>query len=403
MIRRNQGGKAALYILYLIIGCIIGAVIGGQTIRMLYSRGVAAPEKQAANQQTAGSSATPVPPDNDALFSRRNAIVRATEQVSSCVVGVVVTQMQVVRNPYYFGDFFDLFFEPNLIARPVESMGSGIIISADGLILTNFHVVDGAQKLFVDLPAGKEVEGTIIGMDPATDLALIRIAGDGHPVAKLGNSDSLLIGEWSIAIGNPFGFLINDAHPSVTVGVISAINRNFAPSEGTVYQNMIQTDAAINPGNSGGPLVNAAGEVIGINTFIFTSNKSSKGSIGIGFAIPINRAKRVVRELVAYGKRRPIWTGIFGSNLDRSVAMALGYDRTWGVVITDLAKNSPGDVAGLAAGDIIVRMDNTRIYSMADFEGLWADCYVGDVVEVHYVRKGKELRTSMLLKAMPVR
>jgi serine protease Do len=247
------------------------------------------------------------------------------------------------------------------------------------------------------------VEGVIVGADTATDLALVRIAGNGYPVAKLGNSDSLLIGEWSIAIGNPFGFLINDAHPSVTVGVISAVNRNFAPSEGTVYQNMIQTDAAINPGNSGGPLVNAAGEVIGINAFIFTSNKSNKGSIGIGFAIPINRAKRVVEELVTYGMRRPIWTGIYGDNLNRSVAMALGYDRTWGVVITGIAKNSPGDVAGLAAGDIIVRMDNTRIYSMADFEGLWADCYVGDVVDVHYVRKGKDLRTSMLLKAMPER
>ncbi|HEX7510900.1 MAG TPA: PDZ domain-containing protein, partial [Chitinivibrionales bacterium] len=208
---------------------------------------------------------------------------------------------------------------------------------------------------------------------------------------------SLLIGEWAIAIGNPFGFFINDAHPTVTVGVISAVNRNFAPSEGVYYQGMIQTDAAINQGNSGGPLVDASGEVIGINTFIFTGSDSYRGSIGIGFAIPIDRAKRVAEEIIAYGKRRPIFTGISVQDLNRSIALALGYDRTDGVVISELAAGSPGDKAGLKRGDIIVQMGNRHVHSSGDIDGVFLDYFVGDNVSVHYVRKSKSQTARITL------
>jgi serine protease Do len=206
-----------------------------------------------------------------------------------------------------------------------------------------------------------------------------------------------MIGEWAIAIGNPFGFFINDARPTVTVGVISAVDRNFAPSEGVYYQGMIQTDAAINQGNSGGPLVNALGEVVGINTFIFTGSDNNRGSIGIGFAIPIDRARRVSKELIAYGKRRMIYTGISVQDLNRSIALALGYDRTSGVVISEITKKSPGETAKLSRGDIIVQMGGRDIRSSADIGGFFLDYFVGDSVVISYVRKGKPYHTTIVL------
>src|SRR5690606_33141926 len=153
--------------------------------------------------------------------------------------------------------------------------------------------VQNAAKLYVNFSDGRQGEGVVVGVDERSDLAVISVKGDNFKSVRFGNSDEAMIGEWPIAIGNPFLNCINDAHPTVTVGVVSALNRNFAPTEGVYYQGMIQTDAAINPGNSGGPLVNAQGEVIGINTFIYTGSNASKGSIGIGFAIPINRARKV--------------------------------------------------------------------------------------------------------------
>jgi serine protease Do len=226
---------------------------------------------------------------------------------------------------------------------------------------------------------------------------VIAVKGENLPCAKLGDSEKLMIGEWAIAIGNPFGFFINDARPTVTVGVISAVDRNFAPSEGVYYQGMIQTDAAINQGNSGGPLINALGEVIGINAFIFTGSDSYRGSIGIGFAIPIERAKRVTRELLTYGKRRMIYTGISVQDLTRPVALALGYAKNEGVVISDINRGSAGETAKLLRGDIIIGMGNRTIYSSADIGGFFLDYFVGDTVTITYVRKSKRCSTNIVL------
>jgi len=213
-----------------------------------------------------------------------------------------------------------------------------------------------------------------------------------------GNSDEAMIGEWAIAIGNPFLNFINDVHPTVTVGVVSAINRNFAPSEGVYYQGMIQTDAAINPGNSGGPLVNALGEVIGINTFIFTGSNNNKGSIGIGFAIPINRAQRVVEELIKYGKRRQVWTGISVQDLNRSLALSLGYNNTEGVAIVKVQSGSPGENAGLLKGDVIKRMGNRIIQSHLDIDGFFLDYFVGDKVQMIVSRNGNDKNMELTLR-----
>ena len=397
----SNRGKAGLYVLLLLLGLICGAILGAEIIRRIYQN--PEPQKQQAISRDSAESAAQGGPgrgqDDNLAFTRSNAIVQATKMVSQSVVGVVVTQLQVVRRSYSSDDFFDFFFGPELMPRvkEVERMGSGFIFSKDGYILTNYHVVENAQKLYVTLSDGHQIEGKITGVDPQTDLAVVAIKGNSFPCARLGNSDKLMIGEWAIAIGNPFGFFINDARPTVTVGVISAVDRNFAPSQGVYYQGMIQTDAAINQGNSGGPLVNALGEVIGINAFIFTGSDSYRGSIGMGFAIPIDRAKRVAREIITYGKRRMIYTGIAVQDLNRSIASALGYDRTEGVVISDINKNSPGALAALARGDIIVQMGNRFIRSSADIGGFFLDYFVGDSVVISYVRKGKPYHANIVL------
>jgi serine protease Do len=396
-------GKAGTYVLLLLLGLIAGGIAGAEIYKRFYqARGT-----QAANEQKADTSAAAAlqagrgagNPDGTVAGARSNAIVMATKMISPCVVGIVVTQLQVVRRSYSSDEFFDFFFAPELVPRvkEIERMGSGFLFSNNGYILTNYHVVEQAQKLYVTLSDGHQIEGRVVGVDPQTDLAVVAAKGANFPFAKLGSSDNLMIGEWAIAIGNPFGFFINDARPTVTVGVISAVDRNFAPSEGVYYQGMIQTDAAINQGNSGGPLVNALGEVVGINTFIFTGSDNNRGSIGIGFAIPIDRAKRVSRELIAYGKRRMIYTGISVQDLNRSIALALGYDRTSGVVISDISKKSPGETAKLSRGDIIVQMGGRDIRSSADIGGFFLDYFVGDSVVISFVRKGKPYHTTIVL------
>lgn len=407
-----KNGKVGVYLLLLAIGLILGGIIGGEVVRRLYfndtfqQKGTGADsigyidssKSGSTSGQTGSGGIQPAIPG-----SRRNAIVIATQTVEPGVVGIVVTQIQVVGTSYYYEDFFDMFFTPKLVPRyrEVQNMGSGFIIDKDGLILTNNHVVEGAKKLYINFPDGRQLEGKVIGRDPYSDLAVVKVKGNGFKSIKFGNSDDLLIGEWVIAIGNPFLNFFNDAQPTVTVGVVSALNRNFAPSENVYYQNMIQTDAAINPGNSGGPLVNALGEVVGINAFIYTGNKKNRGSIGIGFAIPINSAKRVVKELVKFGRRRPVWTGISVQDLDRSIALALGLSHTKGVVITDLQQGSPGVSSGLKVNDVLVRMGRRRIQSHVDLDGFFVNYFPGDVVHVSVIRGGKKINRKLVLKEYP--
>ncbi len=236
-----------------------------------------------------------IPCDSTGI-SRQNAITNAVAEIAPAVVSVNVIKTQVVRGriPSNFGffGFFD-FFGP--VQRQVQSIGSGVIYDPQGYIITNAHVVNGATEIKVVLPDQREFEAELIGIDAVHDIAKLRIKSNQLPHARLGNSDTLMVGEWSIALGNPYGYLMNDAKPSVTVGVISALGRNISQDQGgSEYLNMIQTDTAINQGNSGGPLVNIHGEVIGINTFIFSE---TGGSIGLGFAIPINTVKGLMANI----------------------------------------------------------------------------------------------------------
>lgn len=407
---RGKRGRVNLYLLLLAVGLVLGAVGGGEFVRRVYT-GASADVSATATADSPGSE--PAGPEErtgcakgaaaSTTGSRRNAIVVATERVEPCVVGIVVTQILMVGTSYYYQDFFDLFFAPKLVPkyREVQNMGSGFVIGKNGLILTNNHVVDGAQKLYVNFPDGRQLPGKVVGRDPYSDLAVVSVEGSGFECIKFGNSGELMIGEWVIAIGNPFLNFFNDAQPTVTVGVVSALNRNFAPAEDAYYQNMIQTDASINPGNSGGPLVNALGEVVGINTFIYTGSKQNRGSIGIGFAIPISRAKRVVRELVEHGRRRQVWTGISVQDIDRSIALALGYDRLDGVIVTDLQPGSPGAVAGLRVNDIIVQMGGRLIRSHYDIDGFFLDYFPGDNVKVVVERSGRKITKALVLREFP--
>lgn len=223
---------------------------------------------------------------------RENDITEAVRAVEPAVVSVNVTKTQLV-NPYGGFGFFD-FFGSLPQTRKVAGIGSGLIYDSSGLIVTNAHVVEGAEEITVVLPDKREFDALVVGVDETHDIAKLKIKGTNLPFAPLLASGNPIIGEWSIALGNPYGFLMSDSKPTVSVGVVSAVNRSFAPQEGRSFRGMIQTDAAVNPGNSGGPLVNIKGEVIGINTFIVSGTGSN---IGIGFAIPSTQVQKILQTL----------------------------------------------------------------------------------------------------------
>ena len=341
--------------------------------------------------------------------SRRNAIVRAIETAAPAVVTINVVEVRQERiiDPFqddFWGMFGAPFGRPRVRGREVESLGSGFICDAEGHIVTNYHVLQGASAISsVVLPDGRSVDAELVGTDPRTDIAVLRAKGITVPPARLGNSDDLMVGEWVIAIGNPFGSMMRDPQPSVSVGVISAkhrrVSRDVAESE-RLYQDLIQTDAAINPGNSGGPLVNAAGEVIGVNTMIFSS---SGGSQGLGFAIPANRVKRVVAELIQFGHRRDPWIGIKGeavSDLDPALRMQYGINAESGVIVTEMRRVSPAADAGLQLGDVIIEFNAQPISHPAEVDFANWDLFVGDQANLTVDRQGKKVRLTFPIQEL---
>ncbi len=338
--------------------------------------------------------------------SRTTVIVLAARKVSPAVVSITVIQERVVTtspfmSPFadrFWDDFFRDFFPPRQYKEQIQSLGSGVIINEQGEIITNAHVVEGATKIKVTLPDGRQFDGELVDINRTNDLALLRIKGKNLPYATLGNSDDLMIGEWCIAFGNPFGFLLEDAQPSITVGVISALNRNLksGQSDGREFKNMIQTDAAINPGNSGGPLTNALGEVIGINTFIFSR---SGGSEGIGFAIPINNVKKFIaqskenaKKIVSEEKIEKIKTKIGLIVSDNNFTLMKKYNLTTeeGVVVVEVERNSIGSMLGINAGDIIISINNQRPKNAKDFARLAE--LVTNQLDMSINRQGEQIR-----------
>jgi len=336
--------------------------------------------------------------NDDIDKSRRNAITRTVAKISPAVVGINVTEIRTYRDPFWDDPFLRYFFGDRFsMKQKVQGLGSGFIISKDGYILTNDHVAGNATKIVVTLTNGEKYDAKIIGTDVVSDIALLKIEGDNFPYVTLGNSDDVIIGEWAIAFGNPFGlFDINDK-PTVTVGVISNVGLNLrSDDERRVYRNMIQTDAAINSGNSGGPLVNAVGEVIGINTIIYTPNQ---GNIGLGFAIPINKVKVLLDELKISGKvDRSFWTGLEIQSINPGIAKYYGLSKSEGVIITDVAKNSPGQKAGLKIGDIIFEINGSQIKNEDSVFEIIKDAKAGDILKLKVQRDDKTLEIELKLE-----
>ena len=336
--------------------------------------------------------------------SRRNAIVNAAERVSPSVVTVSVVSTQVVRTDPFGGmmhdQFFDQFFPMQEYRQRVPSMGSGFIVDASGLVVTNEHVVRNADQVTVTLSDGRQVAAKLLGASAVYDLAVIQLdAGNLKPVT-LGDSDQLMVGEWAIAIGSPFGFLLNDTKPTVTAGVVSATRRDIKSevTETGLYKNMIQTDAAINPGNSGGPLVNADGEVIGINSFIFTQGG---GSIGLGFAIPINLAKRVLDDIKRFGRIRQPYPGMSLQPVTPILAQRLGFDDLGGLVVTRVDPSGPAARAGVKVGDRIRKVNGLPANSVDDAQRGIYGAQVGDVLKLEVERDGKSTELRVTLSEMP--
>jgi len=300
---------------------------------------------------------------DDISNSRRNAITRAVEMVTPAVAGISVKSVREIIST----SFEELFWYGRSYKKEESGLGSGFIISEDGYVLTNEHVIGDATDIKVSLTDGKTYDAELVERDKSFDIALLKIEGNNFPSVKLGDSDDILIGEWAIAFGNPFGLFEFSNKPSVTVGVISAVDLYFGEKldEGRIFQDMIQTDASINPGNSGGPLVNSQGDVIGMNTFIFTAGSESEGLIGIGFAIPINKIKQMVPELKERAERH-YWIGFRGYDIDRRLAIWYDLDTTVGFLIAEVDRNSPAEKAKLKPGDIITEVNGKNVKSSND-------------------------------------
>lgn len=321
-----------------------------------------------------------VPPD--ALASQR-AFIAVSKKVTPSVVNIsTISRKKIVRPLPDMPPFFDQFFGGPQIRRD-RSLGSGFIISRDGFIVTNEHVVRDAESILVKLSNEKVYQATVVGTDPKTDIAVIKINSSDLPVSVLGDSDRIEVGQWAIAIGNPFGL-----ERSMTVGVISATGRSNVGIE--TIENFIQTDASINPGNSGGPLLNIHGEVIGINTAIVATGQ------GIGFAIPTNMARPIISQLVEKGQVMRAWLGIAMQPMTEDQARALGLRKAYGAIIVELAPGGPAEKASLIPKDIIVEFGGTEVKNPAHLQQLVAAAKIGAPVRIVILRGGQQKVLTIL-------
>ncbi len=365
------------------------------------------------------SQETPKAPSSFEGFEMEDTIINVASTVGRAVVSISTEHTAKIKGGerrYYFNSPFSQspfgedepfrrFFDDFLGALPDREykktgLGSGVIIDAEGYILTNEHVINDADKITVTLPDGRDFKGEIKGRDPRSDLAVIKINARNLPVAILGDSDKLKIGQWAVAIGNPFGFALQNPEPTVTVGVISALHRSLGRilSADRDYNDLIQTDAAINPGNSGGPLVNLKGEVVGINVAIFST---SGGYQGVGFAIPINNAKKIISQLIAGKKILYGWLGVTVQDLNEGLAKYLGLADKNGVLVARVLENSPAQKAGMKESDIIKELAGKPVNNVRELLSAVASSEVGHSVKVIVVREKKELNLNVQIGERP--
>ncbi len=340
------------------------------------------------------------------------------EKVYPTVVAITTVQIADKKdNAYYVpksDPFFSKFFSDTYNNGSIQlripdrefkkvSVASGVIVDPRGYILTNFHIVEKAEKnkVTVRLSNGKEYEGSVEGTDPRYDIAMVKIdAGDDLPAAVLGDSASVRVGDWAIAIGNPYGFAFDDAQPTMTVGVVSAVNRSLPSWIGMKrsYTNLIQTDAAINEGNSGGPLVNINGEIIGINVAIVST---SGGNQGIGFAIPSNLCQDIIKEVIEGEEIYYSWLGINVQSLNYELAGYFNYPGLDGVLVTSVVKNGPADIGGIREGDIITFFNGTPVRKISDLMKEINNSRVGEKVSLTIFRNEYEQTIDVIMGSRP--
>lgn len=340
----------------------------------------------------------PAPPEKPVLLERSGGPVSyaaAVQRAAPSVVNVYATKITRTKpHPLFDDPVFKRFFG-NRDDRPrfkrENSLGSGVIVDPNGYVLTNHHVIASASEIQIVLSDGRSLPARIVGTDPETDVAVLQAAGSGFPIASLGDADQLQVGDVVMAIGNPFG-----VGQAVTLGIVSATGRNQLGI--TDFENFIQTDAAINLGNSGGALINALGEVVGINTAILSE---SGGSHGIGFAIPIQLAGEVMRQIVEHGHVIRGWLGITGQDLTPALAESLKIGFRESVLISGVLEGGPGDQAGLQPGDLILKVDRKRISGSPQMLEMIASRPPGSPLTVTLLRAGEELETIAIVGERP--
>jgi len=327
--------------------------------------------------------------------TRRSPVVLAVEKASPAVVSLIAAEVIEQRgNPFggnpFFDDFFQDFFGPFQRRQTNQSLGSGVVIRPDGYVLTNEHVVVQAEKILVQLSDDRQLPARLVGADSDSDLAVLKLEGNtALPHLPLGNSDDLMIGETVIAIGNPFGL----SH-TVTTGVVSALNRSLN-TDGRTYYDFIQTDASINPGNSGGPLLNIKGELIGINTAIYGKAQ------GIGFAIPISRAKRIVQELISHGAVEAPWVGLVVQTLTPELAYHFSLGEKQGVLIRGVEPGSPAAKAGLQRGDVLVGLNGRPLRSAEEYLQREREFSNGDTMRLQVLRNRRKEEITLIASRFP--
>jgi Do/DeqQ family serine protease len=334
-----------------------------------------------------GSAEAPVKTVPKDILATQQAFTTLVKQVTPSVVNIsTISKKKLVQPLFQFSPFFHDFFDGEQPRyRRDTSLGSGFIINSDGYILTNDHVVRDAETIKVKLSNDTVYTGKVVGSDPKTDIAVIKIdSKEPLPVAVLGDSSKLQVGQWAIAIGNPFGL-----DRTVTVGVVSATGRSNMGIE--TYEDFIQTDASINPGNSGGPLLNIYGEVIGINSAIVATGQ------GIGFAIPVNMAKHVVEQLISKGTVSRGWLGVSIQPVTEDIAASFGLKKAAGALVNQVVDGSPAAKAGIKQGDIIRAIDGTEVKEVSQLQRLVGDLPVGKRVKVTVFREGKEVTLSLVI------
>ncbi len=313
--------------------------------------------------------------------SRRSPVVQVVEKVSPAVVYVGTVQVVETRRSRGFDD---LFFGPQEERRAVEGLGSGVIIDPSGIIVTNDHVIRGASQIHIVLADGRQLDAEVIGSDSDADLAVLKVnTNKPLPAAKLGTSSDLMIGETVVAIGSPLGL-----KKTVTQGVVSALGRTIR-HEDRVFNDFIQTDASINPGNSGGPLLNIDGEVIGINSAIIASAQN------IGFAIPADKVRRIVTELTQYGKVRAAWVGLDVQPLSLELSRRLGWDRTFGAVVSAVDDGSPAALSGIQKGDIVMQVGTTQVEDADDLKSRLRGLTAKSQVAMKLFRAGQDVSLEL--------